>query len=91
VATIPLTDPRLHSALRSCGQALRLLADYQLDSSLDRRLQDLGERKEFLNAEEHAELMALVAFAQKRTLEKLEAQVALERLREFFPDVVDAA
>jgi hypothetical protein len=91
VATIPLSDPKLHSVLRSCGQTLRRLADYELNPSLDRRLQELGERKEFLNAGEHAELMALVAFAQKRTLEKLEAQVALERLREFSPDVVDAA
>jgi hypothetical protein len=91
VATIPLTDPKLHNVLRSCGQALRRLADYQLDPSLELRLQELGERKEFLNAGEHAELMALVAFSQKRTLEKLEARVALERLREFFPGVVDAA
>jgi hypothetical protein len=84
-------DPKLNSALRSCWHALRHLAEYQLDPSLDQRLQDLGERKEFLNPVEHAELMALVDFTQKRTLEKLEAQVALERLREFFPDLVDAA
>ncbi len=91
VTSISISDPKLHTALRSCWRALRRLADYQLDPSLDQRLQELGERKEFLSAEEHAELMALINFTQKRSIEKLEAEVALERLREFFPDVVDAA
>jgi len=86
-----MTDPRLGSALRSCIQSLRRTATFELDPSLDRRMQDLGERKEFLGPGEHYELLALVGFAQKRTLEKLEAQVALQRLRELFPEMVDAA
>ena len=48
---------------------------------------ELGERKEFLDATEYAELMALVSFAQQRTLEKLEAEVALKRLESVYPDL----
>jgi hypothetical protein len=40
----------------------------------------LGERKEWLSKAEHDELMALVAFTQQRTLEKLEAEAALQDL-----------
>jgi hypothetical protein len=54
--------------------------------ALDQRLRDLGERKEFLSPEEHAELLALVAFTQQRTLEKLEAELALRRLQAVVPD-----
>lgn len=76
------TDPkRLQSAFRSCERALRRVADYRLDPALDRRLRDLGERKEWLNPAEHDELLALVAFTQQRTLDKLEAEAALEELQ----------
>jgi hypothetical protein len=91
VATVSPTDPKFHSALRSCVQTLRRLAAYELEPPLDRRMQDLGERKEFLGPGEHDELMALVAFTRQRTLDKLEAQVALQRLHEVFPELVDAA
>jgi hypothetical protein len=87
MATISTADPQLRSALDSCIATLRRLAEYELDPALEERLQDLGERKEFLEPSEHQELMALVALAQQRTRDKLEAAVALERLQEVFPDL----
>jgi hypothetical protein len=78
-------------ALAACVRALRGVASFRLDSALDRRLQDLGERKEFLSPEEHSELLALVALAQQRTRERLEAQLALEQLLSAFPDLAGAA
>jgi hypothetical protein len=72
---------RLQSALRTCERVLRRVADYRLDPALDQRLRDLGERKEWLNKAEHDELLALVAFTQQRTLEKLEAEAALQQLQ----------
>lgn len=71
---------RLQSAFQSCERALRRMADYHLAPALDQRLRDLGERKELLSAAEHDELLALVAFTQQRTLDKLEAEVALRDL-----------
>ena len=71
----------LRSTLQTCERALRRVADYRLDPALDQRLRDLGERKEYLSAAEHEELLALVAFTQQRTLEKLEAEAALRDLR----------
>ena len=74
---------------------MRLLYDgwptYDLDPALGRRMQELGERKEFLSQEEHKELLALVDFAHKRTIEKLEAQAALDRLRTALPGVLSDA
>ena len=81
-------DPQLHSAVEACAAALWKIVGYELEPSLQRRLQDLGERKEFLSADEHDELMALVDFTRKRSLEALEAELALQRLRAFFPDAV---
>lgn len=72
---------RLQSALRTCERALRRVADYRLDPALDRRMRDLGERKEWLSEAEHDELLALVAFTQQRTLEKLDAEAALQELK----------
>jgi hypothetical protein len=69
--------------------ALRRVAAYELAPGIARHLQGLSERKEFLDPAEHDELVALVSFSQQRTIEKLEAQAALNRLRELFPDVVD--
>jgi hypothetical protein len=46
----------------------------------------LGERKEFLTPAEHAELMALASFAQRRTIEKLEAELALRQLDAILPE-----
>ena len=74
--------------LRDCARALRAVADYELEPALDRRLCSLGERKEFLSPEEHLELLDLVAFTRRRSIEKLEARLALQRLREIAPDLV---
>lgn len=90
MSTVSTTEPRVRMALGSCVAALRRLAAYQLDSALDRRLQDLSEQKESLSPEAHEELMALVVFTQQRTIDKLEAQLALKRLSKILPDVVEA-
>jgi hypothetical protein len=80
------TTTDLEPALRTARQALRRMANYSLEPALDERLRDLGERKEFLTPSEHAELLALATFAQRRTLEKLEAQLALRQLDAAAPD-----
>jgi hypothetical protein len=80
------TATELQPALRACRRALRRLADYTLEPALDERLRDLGERKERLRPEEHAELLALVSFTQQRTLEKLEAELALRQLDAVAPE-----
>lgn len=89
MSTVSTAEPRVQLALSSCVSALRRMAGYELDVPIARRLQELSERKEFLEKDEHDELMALVAFAQQRTIEKLEDQVALNRLREILPDMVN--
>lgn len=48
-------------------------------------MRQLGENKEFLSPSEHGELMALVAFTQQRTLEKLEAELAFRQLKAAYP------
>jgi hypothetical protein len=64
------------------------MAEYELDPILSQRMHDLGERKEYLSQEEHDELLALVDFSHKRTIEKLEAQLALARLRAALPNML---
>lgn len=86
MVTTASLQPEFRSALGLCVGALRRVVDYRLDPSLDRRLNELGERKEFLTAEEHEELLALVSFARQRTIEKLEAENALRRLNEVCPE-----
>ncbi len=76
--------------VRDCIDALRPVAEYELEPALDRRLSDLGERKEFLTPDEHAELLDLVAFARHRSIEKLRAQLALHRLEKVAPKMIDA-
>lgn len=51
-------------------------------------MHELGARKEYLSQEEHDALLALVEFSQKRTVEKLEAQLALARLRAALPSLL---
>jgi hypothetical protein len=87
LSSISLPNQPLHAALVTCQAALRRIAGYVLDPALDELLRALGERKEFLSAAEHAELMALVAFTQRRTLEKLEAELALQRLHAAYPEL----
>ena len=80
MAILSTTDPAVSSALQTVVTALRRVASYRLEPALDEWLRDLGERKEFLGPAEHAELKALVAFTQQRALDKLEAELALQRL-----------
>jgi hypothetical protein len=87
LATASIPDPKFQSALEASHRALRRVAAYELDPALDQRLRELGERKEFLSSTEHDELMSLVAFTQQRTIDKLEAQVALERIEAACPDL----
>jgi hypothetical protein len=91
MATVSTEDPQFQLAIQVCTVALRRMADYELEPSLHRRMQALGERKEFLGQGEHEELLTLVDFAHKRTIEKLEAQAALDRLRAALPVVLSEA
>ena len=52
---------------------------------MNKRMRDLGERKQSQSPDEHAELMRLVSFGEKRAIEKLEAQAALQQLDETLP------
>jgi hypothetical protein len=81
-------DATVRDALETCVGALNRLVTYKLEPSLQRRLDELGARKEFLNKTEHDELLALVDFTQHRTIEALEARLALSRLRDAFPSMV---
>ena len=65
------------------------MAEYELDPAIAQLLERLSERKEFLDQEKHDELLALVDFARQRTIEKLEARLALQRLRDVLPDMVE--
>jgi hypothetical protein len=81
-----LTDSRVQSALRHGVRALKRVANYVLPAALDQRLQKLGENKEYLGAAEHEELLALVTFTHERTIEKLQAELALRDLQTLLPD-----
>jgi hypothetical protein len=91
MTTVSTEDPQFLAAIQACAVVLRRMADYELDASLHQRMHALGERKEFLSPAEHEELLALVDFAHQRTMEKLEAQVALDRLRTALPGVLPDA
>jgi lipase chaperone LimK len=82
--------PQLRKALEGSLDALRRLADSELPAPVVRRMHQLGERKESLAEAELEEYLALVSFWKSRTLEKAEAAVALQRLREAAPDLVNA-
>lgn len=86
MAPTTLADSRVQSALRHGVHALKRVANYALPAALDRRLQELGENKEYLGAAEHEELLALVTFTQERTLEKLQAELAMHELQTLLPD-----
>ena len=91
MTTVSTEDPQFLSAIQACAVALRRLAEYELAPSLHSHMHILGERKEFLSPAEHEELLALVDFVHQRTIEKLEAQVALARLRTALPGVLSDA
>jgi hypothetical protein len=77
----------LRQAALTSAAALRRRAEYQLPAELDRRVLDLGERKDSLTPDERAELLAWVAFTQELSVEKAEAELALRRLAAAFPDL----
>jgi len=81
-------EPARRAAFATSASALRRVAAYQLPPALDRRLLDLSERKEALTPDERDELLAWVEFTQQRSVEKLEAEVALRRLADSFPELV---
>lgn len=85
-----LTEPELRSAVSSSVAAHRRVAAYTLPSALDVRMLDLGERKESLTVAERDELLALVAFAQARSVEKFDAELAVRKLTAVCPDLADA-
>ena len=70
--SIPVLDANAwQTTLASSVDALRHMANYTLPSALDRRLLDLGERKETLTSDERDELLAWVEFTQDLSLKKL--------------------
>ena len=81
-----LADSRVQSALRHGVHALKRVANYSLPPALDLRLQTLGENKEYLGEADHEELLALVTFTQERTLEKLQAELAVRELQTLLSD-----
>jgi hypothetical protein len=88
LADVVRSEPGFEDALGLCVGSLRRMAEYELDDAVNRRMQQLGERKEFLNEDEHAELLSLVEFSERRTREKLDARLALQRLGELLPELV---
>lgn len=76
------------AVLRDCFATLQQVARYRLPPPIDRRLQWLSENKPSLTSDERDELLALVDFAEDRTLEKVKAQATLRRLTELFPTLV---
>jgi hypothetical protein len=89
LATVLTANAEAVAALKEGVEALRLLAEYELPPRLRRRMHELGENKEFLGPEQHAELMELAEFAQGLTLEKLKAMGALKRLRVTVPSLFE--
>jgi hypothetical protein len=79
-------EPRLSQAVHNSVRALRRVVDYRFPPALDRQMLELGERKEFLSAEEHEQLTALVTFSEERTADKLQAEIALRQLQSLFPN-----
>ena len=82
------SEPGFEDALGLCVGSLQRLAQYELDEAVQRRMQRLGERKDSLDAEEHAELVSLVEFGERRTRERLDARLALKRLGAVLPELV---
>ena len=91
MASPMMAEPPWQEALESSAAALRRVAGYTLDPALDQRVLELGERKEFLTPAEHGELLAWVAFTEKRSLEKFEAERALRRLIALCPELGNPA
>lgn len=75
----------VESVILDCAVTLRRVAEYRLPTAIDERLLWLSENKELLTEAEHQELLALVEFAEEKTVEKLQSQAALGRIRQIFP------
>lgn len=75
------------AAVARSVSAHRRVAAYTLPPALDARMLDLAERKDELTPAERDELLALVAFTQARSIEKLEAELAARRLTDAYPDL----
>ena len=88
MAVTTVVAPQLRRALEGSLAALRRSAEAELPAAVVQRMHQLGERKEDLPDAELEEYLALVTFWKSRTLEKAEAAVALQRLREAVPDLV---
>lgn len=78
----------VESVLRDSLATLRNVAAYRLPAALDRRLLWLSENKESLTAAEREELLAMVEFAEDRTLEKLQASALLKKCAHIWPQVL---
>lgn len=89
-AAVPV-EPARDVAHTSSVAALRRVAGYALPPELDRRILELGERKDELTPTERAELFAWVKFTQQRSLERAEAEAALRRLVALRPDLAEPA
>jgi len=87
--SVTVTEPLRQDALKTSATMLRRTAGYMLPPELDRRILDLMERKESLTTDEKAELLAWVGFTQQRSIDKLSAQLALERLAGAFPELAE--
>jgi hypothetical protein len=90
MAVVSTTDPQLQTAIRNSVRALRRIADYTLPPDLDRYIRELGERKEFLSPQEHEQLLALVSLTEQRSIDKLQAELALQQLQACFPNEASA-
>jgi predicted ATPase len=86
--TASIDSAKVEPLLRDCVAALQRVADYRLPRAVDERLLWLGENKELLTEAERAEFLALAEFSEERTLEKVQAQAVLKRVREIYPRMV---
>ena len=80
--------PQIRPLLEGAVAALQRVADSELDPDVVERMHQLGERKEFLDPVEKQEYARLVNFWMKRVIEKADATVALQRIRDAVPDLV---
>lgn len=88
ISDIGESPEEFEAALGKGLKALNHVAVYELEEGIQKRMHDLGEKKEFLSEAEHEELMSLVKFAERRQIEKLEAQVAIKALGKFVPELL---
>ena len=80
-------EPAQLAAVSKSLAAHRRVAAYTLPLALDAKLLDLSERKEALTPAEQAELLGLVSFTQARSIEKAEAELAVRRLTDAYPEL----